>query len=76
MGTSFVILFPLGAIIIKFLSNRVAVPVKLHYMTQLTTYTLLLAGMGLGIYLSKGIQFKYARKPPHPTQTNQIKFSE
>ena len=57
MGVSFVILFPLGGIIIRFLAAYLPVPTRLHYTTQLFTLLCVLAAMGLGIYLSKGIQF-------------------
>jgi hypothetical protein len=69
MGTAFVILFPLGAIIVRFLSRVLPLPVRLHYITQLFALAVVLAGAGLGIYLSRYIQFKYARTPPPPGST-------
>ena len=67
MGVSFVILFPLGGIIIRFLAPYLPVPTRLHYTTQLFSLSCILAAMGLGIYLSRGIQFIYFR-----TTKNQI----
>jgi hypothetical protein len=64
MGLSFVILFPLGAIIIRFLSVYLPVPTRLHYSTQIFTFLFILAAMGLGIYLSVGQQFVYFRTFP------------
>jgi hypothetical protein len=57
MGLCFVILFPLGAIIIRFLAAYLPVPTKLHYITQIFAFVSVLAAMGLGIYLSQGYQF-------------------
>ena len=76
MGTSFVILFPLGAIIIRFIAAYLPVPAtKLHYIIQISTYLAVLAGMGLGIYLSNGIQFIYFRiEPPSTLLTNRSNF--
>jgi hypothetical protein len=59
MGLSFVIFFPLGAIIIRFLSNILPVPTMMHYITQLSAFLLVLAATVLGIYLSIGEQFMY-----------------
>ena len=61
MGVSFVILFPLGGIIIRFLAPYLPIPTRLHYTNQLFTLLCVLSAMGLGIYLSKGIQFIYFR---------------
>ena len=61
MGLSFVILLPLGAIIIRFLAAYLPVPTRIHYITQITSVLIVLAAMGLGIYLSIGEQFIYFR---------------
>jgi hypothetical protein len=63
MGLSFVILFPLGAVIIRFLSAYLPVPTKLHWITQIFTFLAVLSAMGLGIYLSQGYQFTEFRMP-------------
>jgi hypothetical protein len=64
MGSAFVILFPLGATIIRFLAPYLPAPARLHYGLQTFTFLSVLAAMGLGIYLSKDIQFHYFRTLP------------
>jgi hypothetical protein len=61
MGISFAILFPLGSIIIRFLTALLPVPVKLHYSTQLFTFVAVIVATVLGIYASDGMQFFYFR---------------
>jgi hypothetical protein len=63
MGLAFVILFPLGAIIIRFLAAWLPVPTKLHWITQIFTFIIVLVAMGLGIYLSEGENFYCFRTP-------------
>ena len=63
MGVTFVIIFPLGAIIIRFLSTLLPMPTKFHWMTQLFGFACVLTALGLGIYLSQGISFIYFRTP-------------
>lgn len=65
MGVSFVILLPFGAIIIRFLSAYLSAP-TLHSINQFFALLCILAAMGLGIYLSQGMQFIYFR--------NEIRF--
>ncbi|KAL8830022.1 MAG: hypothetical protein Q9170_005923 [Blastenia crenularia] len=50
MSFAWVIVAPLGAILIRALSNRNTV--RVHYMTQIFAYVLALTGMALGIYLA------------------------
>lgn len=50
MGLAFVLFFPIGGIIIRVLSFRGLIWV--HAGLQLLTYTLALAGMGLGVYIA------------------------
>lgn len=50
MGLAFALFFPLGGIIIRVLSFRGLIWV--HAGLQMLTYTLALAGMGLGVYIS------------------------
>src|SRR5579862_5358619 len=59
MGLSFVIFFPLGAIIIRFLSTILPLPTMIHYITQLGTFLMVLAATGVGLYMSIGAQFIY-----------------
>ena len=61
MGLSFVILFPLGAIIIRFLAPYLPAPTRIHYITQITSVLVVLTAMGLGVYLSMGDQFNHFR---------------
>ena len=55
MGTAFTIVLPLGAILLRTLPSRYRVPV--HAGTQLSAYTLILAGMGLGIWLGRKVRY-------------------
>lgn len=50
MGLAFALLFPIGGIIIRVLSFRGLIWV--HAGLQLLSYTLALAGMGLGVFLA------------------------
>lgn len=59
MGLIWVILFPLGAVMIKFLSNAVGK----HRIVQITTLVLLFGAGGVGIYLAEGHQFTLLRTP-------------
>ena len=61
MGLSFVILLPLGAIIIRFLAAYLPAPTRIHYITQIVSVLVILAAMGLGIYVSMGDQFNHFR---------------
>jgi hypothetical protein len=63
MGIIWVILFPLGAIIIRFLGNRIKNAVGKHRAVQISTLVLLLAAGGVGIYLASGHQFTLFRIP-------------
>jgi hypothetical protein len=78
MGLSFVILFPLGAIIIRFLAPYLRRPARLHYLNQLFTLSLVFTALGLGIYLSQGDQFNHFRMHTHPIypliQTNTLEL--
>ncbi|MCJ1311596.1 hypothetical protein MMC25_005269 [Agyrium rufum] len=55
MGTAFTIVLPLGAIFLRALPSRYRVVV--HASTQLFAYALIIAGMGLGIWL--GLYVRY-----------------
>jgi hypothetical protein len=57
MGIIWVILFPFGAVIIRFLGDRVKNAVSKHRFVQISTLVLLLAAGGAGIYLAWGNQF-------------------
>jgi len=61
MGLIWVIFFPLGAIIIRFLGNRISNAVTKHRIVQISTLILLLCAMGVGIYLALGHQFTLFR---------------
>lgn len=50
MGIAFVVLFPLGAIILRILSFRGLVWV--HAAIQVFAYILAVAGLGLGVYIA------------------------
>lgn len=50
MSFAWVIVFPLGAILIRALST--ASVVRIHYLTQIFAYILALTGMALGIYIA------------------------
>jgi hypothetical protein len=71
MGLSFVILFPLGAIIIRFLAAYLPGPTRIHYITQIASVLIVLTAMGLGVYLSVGDQFNHFRaSPTYPVLTS------
>src|ERR1700736_526186 len=63
MGLAFVIFFPFGAIIIRFLGGYLPVPARLHYILQLFTFGTVIISMGLGVYISQGQSFLYFRNP-------------
>jgi hypothetical protein len=54
MGLIWVIFFPLGAVIIRFLGNIISKAVSKHRIVQITTLILLLAAGGIGFYLADG----------------------
>ena len=55
MGTAFTIMLPLGAVLLRMLPSHYRVPV--HAGMQLSAYTLILAGMGLGIWLGRRVRY-------------------
>jgi len=61
MAIIWVILFPLGAIIIRFLQNKMSNAVGKHRLVQISTLVLLLVAGGIGIYLARGHQFTLFR---------------
>jgi len=61
MGLSFVILFPLGAVIIRFFAPYLPAPTRIHYSVQILSILVVLAATGLGIYISQGDQFNHFR---------------
>lgn len=63
MGLIWVILFPLGAVIIRFLGNVVSKAVGKHRIVQITTLVLLLCAGGVGVYLASGHHFSIFRIP-------------
>lgn len=65
MGLVWVILFPLGAIIIRFLGRFVSGAVGKHRFVQIVGIILLLVAGGLGIYLAEGHQLTVFRKRTH-----------
>jgi hypothetical protein len=77
MGIAFVIIFPFGAIVIRFLSRVLPMPTRIHYLTQIFGLLCVFTAMGLGIYLSSGISFIYFRtshflRPAIPLTSDQI----
>ena len=64
MGLIWVILFPSGAIIIRFLGSRISNAVMKHRIVQISTLVLLLAAMGVGIYLAEDHSFTIFRTYP------------
>jgi hypothetical protein len=64
MGLVWVILFPLGAIIIRFLGDYVVAAVVKHQIMQIGALVFLLGGGAFGIYLCRGHQFTLFRKAP------------
>jgi len=65
MGLIWVILFPLGAIIIRFLGNITKNAVGKHRFVQITALVLLLIAAGIGVYLAWGHQFTAFRILPN-----------
>ena len=65
MGLAFALFFPIGGIIIRVLSFRGLIWV--HAGLQTLTYTLVLAGMGLGVYI--------ARKPDNQVRSLSVNIS-
>jgi hypothetical protein len=62
MGLIWVIIFPFGAVIIRFLGSFVSRAVGKHRFVQISGLVLLLVAGGLGVYLAQGHQFTYFRK--------------
>lgn len=62
MGLIWVIIFPLGAVIIRYLGPFVSRAVGKHRFVQISGVVLLLVAGGLGIYLAEGHQFTLFRK--------------
>jgi len=56
-----VILFPLGAVIIRFLGNVLSKAVGKHRIVQITTLLLLFIAGGIGVYLASGHHFTLFR---------------
>lgn len=52
MGVAWVILFPLGAIVIRFFSTVLPIPAKIHSVIQSVTALLVLAAGAAGFYLA------------------------
>lgn len=63
MGLIWVILFPLGAIIIRFLGGSMKNAVGRHRIVQISSLVLLLIATGIGVYLAWGHQFSAFRAP-------------
>jgi hypothetical protein len=63
MGLVWVVLFPAGAIIIRFLNSFLGNSVAKHRMVQLSALVLLLIAGGIGVYLSNGNHAFYLRPP-------------
>jgi len=63
MGFVWVVLFPTGAIIIRFLGNHISNAVMKHRIVQVSTLLLLVIAAGIGIYLAWGHQFTLFRIP-------------
>ena len=55
MGIAFTIVLSLGAILLRTLPSRYRVLV--HASTQLSAYTLIIAGVGLGIWLGRNVRY-------------------
>lgn len=72
MGLAFVIFFPLGAIIIRFLGKLLPVPVQLHYGVQIFAIVAVLASMALGVQASIGMQFINFRTFPPPNPADNV----
>lgn len=61
MVVIWVILFPLGAVIIRFFGNVLSKAVGTHRFIQITTLLLLFIAGGVGVYLASGHQFSLFR---------------
>ena len=61
MALIWVILFPLGAVIIRFFGNILSNAVGKHRFVQITTLLLLFTAGGVGVYLARGHQFTLFR---------------
>jgi len=61
MGIVWVILFPLGAVIIRFLGGILGSAVGKHRAVQITALALLSVAAGIGFYLAVGHQFTLFR---------------
>ena len=61
MALAFLILFPLGAIIIRFISTFINKPARSHQILQLGSLVLVLIGGGLGFYLAVPYHFRELR---------------
>lgn len=59
MGLVWSILFPLGAVIVRFLNTQ---PVGKHRLVQLSALVMLLIAVGIGFYLGQGHQFTLFRE--------------
>jgi len=70
MGMIWVLLFPLGAVIIRFLGNITKNAVGKHRFVQISALFLLLIATGIGVYLAWGHQFTAFRTPPPAPTTN------
>lgn len=68
MGIIWVILFPFGAVIIRFLGDRMKNAVGKHRFVQISALVSLLAAGGAGIYLAWGHQFTAFRSIPRSTK--------
>jgi nitrate/nitrite transporter NarK len=68
MGIIWVILFPLGAIIIRFLGGWLSKAAGKHRAVQITTLILLLGAGAIGIYLANGNHFKLFRTSSHESR--------
>jgi len=57
MGLAWLIFFPLGAIVIRFLGTWFDKPASVHRLIQLGTLFLVLGAVGVGVYLATGHHF-------------------
>ena len=74
MGLIWVLLFPLGAVIIRFLGNVTKNAVGKHRIVQISALVLLLIATGVGVYLAWGHQFTAFRNSPPSPPTNPRSF--
>lgn len=61
MGLLFLVFFPFGAIVIRFLADLTPNPASKHRFVQLSSLFVLMVAVGLGIYLALGHQFSAFR---------------